>query len=93
VQILVSDGYSISSQSFTVNVALTVGPTLGAALSGKVLKITFKGLPNSTYVIQGSSNLTSWTQAGSITTDANGNGQYNATVNGSGEQYFRALFQ
>ena len=82
----------------SVNVAPAVGPTLGVGLSGttltgKVLTITFKGLPNSTYVIQGSSNLTSWTQAGSITTDANGNGQYSATVNGTGAQYFRALFQ
>ncbi|MGO8678223.1 MAG: beta strand repeat-containing protein [Limisphaerales bacterium] len=94
VQIEVSDGYSTSAQSFVVNVAPAKGSTLSATLVGKVLKITFTGVPNSSYIIQGSSNLKTWSQVGSaITTDSNGNGEYDATVSSSGEQYFRALLQ
>jgi len=93
VQIEVSDGYSTSAQSFALNVVPAVGPKLGATLSGKVLKITFTGVPNASYIIQGSSDLKTWTQVGTITTDANGKGEYDATVSGSGDQYFRALFQ
>ena len=94
VQIEVSDGYSTSAQSFVVNVPPAKGSTLSATLVGKVLKITFTGVPNSSYIIQGSSNLKTWSQVGSaITTDSNGNGEYDATVSSSGEQYFRALLQ
>jgi hypothetical protein len=71
-----------------------VAPTLGWTLLGKVLKITFTGVPKASYAIQSSSDLRTWTQAGpAITTHSNGTAEYDSTVDSSGDQYFRALFQ
>ena len=68
--------------------------TLMPTLVGKVLKITFTGVPNASYIVLGSSNLKTWVQVGSpITTDSNGNAEYDATVSGSGEEYFRVQQQ
>ena len=90
----VSDGITTVSQSFELVVTSSSGPTLGFVLVGKVLKITFTGVPNASYIIQGSSDLKTWTQLGSpITAGAGGQVEYDATVNGSGDEYFRALFQ
>jgi len=93
VQIQVSDGYATSSRSFAVNIVPPVGPTLHFALVGKVLKITFTGVPNASYIVQSSSDLKNWTAVGpAITADSNGNVEYDATVSGL-RLYFRALFQ
>ena len=78
------------ARSFTY----VVGPTLGWTLLGKVLKITFTGVPNASYVIQSSSNLKTWTQVGpAITAQADGEAEYSSTLDSSGDHYFRALFQ
>jgi len=90
----VSDGITTVSQSFQLVVYSPTGPTLGFKLVGKVLKITFTGVPSATYIIQGSSDLKTWTQLGSpITADASGNVEYDATVLGTGEQFIRAQLQ
>jgi subtilisin-like proprotein convertase family protein len=92
VQILVSDGYSTSAQTFSVNVTSSLGgPTLHFALVGKVFKISFTGVPNASYVILSSSNLQGWAAVGpAITADSNGKVEYDATVGSSGAQYYRA---
>jgi len=90
----VSDGITTVSQSFELVVSSATGPTLSFVLVGKVLKITFTGVPNATYTIQGSSDLKTWTQLGSpITADASGKVEYDATVASTGWQFIRALFQ
>jgi hypothetical protein len=90
----VSDGTTTVSQSFQLTVGSPTGPTLSFVLVGKVLKITFTGVPNATYVIQASSNLASWTQLGlPITADASGKVEYDDAVNSTGAQYLRARLQ
>jgi hypothetical protein len=96
IVIQVSDGYSTNSQSFalTVSPSSSAAATLSATLVGKVLKVTFTGAPNSSYVVQVSSDFKTWTQVGAaITTDSNGKGEYDATVSSSGDQYFRVVFE
>jgi subtilisin-like proprotein convertase family protein len=94
VKIDVSDGYATSSQSFAVTVGTPARPILSATLVGTVLHITFTGVPNGSYVIQSSPDLKTWTPVGpAITADSNGKVEYDAPVNSSGPQYFRALFQ
>jgi len=94
VTIQVTDGYSTSTQSFMLTVSPATGPTLSASLVGTVLKITFTGVPNSSYLVLGSSDLKTWAQVGQpINTDSNGKGEYDATVSSSGDQYFRVQFQ
>ncbi len=51
--------------------------TLVPTLVGKVLKITFTGVPNASYVIQSSSDLKTWNPVGAaITADSNGKVEY-----------------
>jgi heme-binding NEAT domain protein len=90
----VSDGTTTVSRSFQLTVGSPTGPTLSFVLVGKVLKITFTGVPNATYIIQASSNLASWTQIGPpITADASGKVEYDATVNSTGQEYIRVVLQ
>jgi hypothetical protein len=93
VTISVSDPFSTNSQSFTLQVVPNVKPTLTATLASGVLKITFTGTPGATYTIQSSSNLETWTTAGTVTANATtGSAEYDVAVsNTGGAVFYRAV--
>jgi len=92
VTINVSDGTSTASQHFNLTItSVAVQPTVGIRVSGTQVTLTLKGSPNTTYTLQGSSDLKTWTNAGSITTDATGAGQTTVTKS-AGHEFYRAVF-
>lgn len=90
----VSDGENTALTSFNLTVNAQVDPaSLRIAKgAGTSLTITATGTANATYVIEGTSNFNTWTQAGTITTDANGTGTLTIQNTGS-YQFFRARNQ
>jgi len=89
----VSDPFSTNSQSFTLQVNPTALPTLTSTL-GKDVVITFTGLAGGSYVIQSSTNLTTWVNVATVTADpVTGAVSYTATVptNSPSQGYYRLL--
>ncbi|MGO8699781.1 MAG: beta strand repeat-containing protein [Limisphaerales bacterium] len=94
ITITVGDGVTNVSQSFNVTVTQVAGPALTATVASGQLKITFTGTPGVTYTIQSSSDLETWTTAGTATASAGtGAAQYIATVSSTGAAYYRAVAQ
>lgn len=91
ITITATDGFSSASQSFVLNVSGGTtggGPTLAASVSGNQLHLTFAGAANTSYTVQSSTDLSHWTTAATVTTDATGAGSYTPTITG-GALFFR----
>jgi len=95
VTIVVSDGINPAvSNTFSVTVELVIvaAPTLTATVANGELTIAFTGTPGVTYTIESSSNLETWTTAGTATANAStGAAQYTAAVSSTGAVYYRAV--
>lgn len=90
----VNDGENTSRTSFNLTVTPNTTPaSLKIAKgAGTALTITATGTPNATYLIEGTSNFNTWTQAGSVTIGASGTGTLTIQNNAS-YQFFRAKNQ
>ena len=89
----VSDPFSTNSQSFTLQVNPTNLPTLTSTL-GKDVVITFTGVPSASYLIQSSTNLTTWINVAAVTADpVTGAVSYTVAVptNSPTQGYYRLL--
>ena len=53
--------------------------------------MSFTGTPSAVYRIQGSTNLTAWTNVTSITNGTNGTFSFQISTNGFGKRFFRAV--
>lgn len=82
------------SKQFTLTVAKPPAPQLTVARStpGRIT-IGLKGAANSNYVIERSSNFTSWSDVITLTTDASGNAQVDLSTTSPVFQFFRARAQ
>jgi subtilisin-like proprotein convertase family protein len=92
ITITVSDGTTPVSQSFnlTVNTSTKPPPTLGISHNGKQVTISLHGVANTTYTVQISTDLKTFTNNGTVTTDASGSATVNVTATGV-KQFTRAV--
>jgi hypothetical protein len=93
ITILAATDWGTATEAFQVTV--TPGENLaelGISRSGNQLTIAIAGEPNTTYNVQTSTTLTSWTTGPTVTTDANGNATFTAPI-GTGTGTFYRLLQ
>jgi len=92
ITISVTDGFTTNSQIFTLQVNPSTVPPISATL-GEGVTLTFTGLPNATYWIQSSTNLTTWTTIATVTANAAGVVTYQIVVpsNTAGQVFYRPV--
>lgn len=85
-------GWSIAlTTSAGKTMVISKGPSLGISQVGQDLSISLAGAPNADYTIQSTSDMTNWTDAGTVTADDNGKAEYSVKPTATGAQFFRAL--
>ncbi len=67
------------------------GPSLSISQAAEGLRITVQGTPGVEYGIETSSDMSTWSEAGTATADDNGTAQYTVKPAQSGVQLFRAI--
>jgi len=88
----INNGWSIMfTTSAGKSMVVSKGPSLGISQAGQDLSISLAGAPNADYTIQSTSDLTNWTDAGTVTADDNGKAEYTVKPTSTGAQFFRAL--
>jgi hypothetical protein len=81
VTISVSDLFSTSSQTFTLQVVSPPPPSISATLVNGLLDLKFTGVPGATYSIQTSTDLITWKVTGTVTANSvTGAAEYEATI-------------
>jgi subtilisin-like proprotein convertase family protein len=85
-------GWSLAIRT-TTSKALAVAPrganlTMSQTANGLVLSVN--GTPNVDYSVQSTSDLTNWSDAGTVTADDNGNAEYKVE-GGASSQFFRVM--
>jgi hypothetical protein len=96
ITVSVNNTYYTNTQSFVLQVNPLTLAKMTPALSNSVLRITYTGVPGSTYNLQSSTNLTTWTQVATVTANAvTGAAEYDVTIpkNVPGEIFYRLLSQ
>jgi hypothetical protein len=93
VTITVSDGACLVRQSFDVTVGDDVPgapATLAVSRTGTNFVLNITGTAGATYIIEGTTDLRSWTQAGAVTIPAGGSTQVTIPITGS-FRFFRVV--
>jgi len=82
VTISASDLLNTVSQTFnlTITSGTVIRPTLVVELDGNSLRITFTGAPNAQYVIQSTTNFSTWVDVTTISTGDSGNGEFETEI-------------
>jgi len=77
-----------SSATFTVTIGGQVAGRFNPpTVSGGNFTVSFVGSPNTTYTVEGSNDLRTWTTVRTVTTDANGNATFTEAATGARKFY------
>jgi subtilisin-like proprotein convertase family protein len=100
VQDEASQDSGLIAQGWTLNISTTGGAsamvvpvdtTLSINQVGDGLRLSINGAPNAQYTIQSTTDLTNWSDAGTVTADESGNADYDIESGSAPAQFFRAL--
>jgi hypothetical protein len=90
----INSGWTLSitsSTGKTVVVGNAATPSLSLSKSAEGMVLSLSGAPGVEYTIQSTTDMTNWSDAGTVTADNNGKAEHTVAPSTSGAQFFRAL--
>jgi hypothetical protein len=89
----ITDGFTTSSGTVNLTATNAVGQTTGSiTLVGGNANLTFYGIPGTSYTVQVSSDLSTWSDLTTVTADSNGLVSYTDTAPPTPNAYYRLKF-
>jgi hypothetical protein len=92
INVRADDSYTKVSAPFTVTVNAVDGLSLSATVVDGEVTIAFKGVGNTTYTLQSTTDFSVWSDVGPVTTDAEGSGTYSTSV-APGYTFYRVVLK